>query len=84
MFKFGTYYLKNDFYPLSVAETLELKNGDYVLVRTEKGEEVVKVVIICPNIAKKWEESKKIKRRVEGGGRYSLLQKLLTPHSSFK
>ena len=60
MFKFGTYYLKNTFYPLSVAETLELKNGDYVLVRTEKGEEVVKVVTICPNIAKKWEDSKKM------------------------
>ena len=60
MFKFGAYYLKNTFYPLSVADTLELHSDDYVLVRTEKGEEVVKVVSICPKVAQRWEESGKM------------------------
>lgn len=59
MFKFGTYYIKNAFYPLNVPDTLTLKDGDYILVRTEKGEEVVRAQLVNPKVAEFWENSNK-------------------------
>lgn len=60
MFKFATLYLKNTLYPLSVPESVNLENGQMVLVRTEKGEEALKAFAVCPKVAKIWEESKEM------------------------
>lgn len=60
MFKFAALYLKNTIYPLSVPESVNLSDGQMVLVRTEKGEEALKAIAICPKVAKVWEESKKM------------------------
>lgn len=56
--KYAVRYLKNTFYPLEVPETLKLEDGQMVLVRTEKGEEALKVFIVNSQISKLWEESK--------------------------
>lgn len=58
MYKFAVRYLKNTFYPLSVPETLTISDGQMVIVRTEKGEEALKVFTVNSQIAKIWEESK--------------------------
>ena len=44
--KYAVRYLKNTFYPLDVADNFELSDGQMVIVRTEKGEEALKVFII--------------------------------------
>ena len=44
--KFAVRYLKNTFYPLNVPETIKLEDGQMVVVRTEKGEEALKVFIV--------------------------------------
>lgn len=41
--KFAVRYLKNTYYPLNVPETIKLEDGQMVVVRTEKGEEALKV-----------------------------------------
>lgn len=56
--KYAVRYLKNTFYPLEVPETLKLEDGQMVLVRTEKGEEALKVFIVNSQISKLWENSK--------------------------
>ena len=60
MFKFATLYLKNTFYPLKVPDSINLTDGQLVLVRTEKGEEALKAVAVNPEIAKLWTKSKKM------------------------
>jgi cell fate regulator YaaT (PSP1 superfamily) len=47
--------LKNKFYPLKVPDYMTLEHGQYVLVRTEKGEEVAKVILVSSCVAQKWE-----------------------------
>ncbi len=56
--KYATKYIKNTFYPLKVPDTLNLEEGQLVLVRTEKGEEAVKVEIVNEEISKIWEQAK--------------------------
>ncbi len=56
--KYATKYIKNTFYPLKVPETMTLEEGQLVLVRTEKGEEAVKVEIVNQEISQTWEQSK--------------------------
>ena len=56
--KFAVRYLKNTFYPLNVPETIKLEDGQMVVVRTEKGEEALKVFIVNSEIEKLWENSK--------------------------
>lgn len=52
-------YLKNVIVPLSnVPDDAEI-NDELVLVRTEKGEEVLKAFFVCPKIAKLFEDSSK-------------------------
>lgn len=58
MMKYAVYYLKNSFNPLSVPEHIKLEHGQMVLVRTEKGEEALKVVLVNDEISKVWEKSK--------------------------
>ena len=58
MTKFAVKLLKNKYYPLQISDSVEVKHGDYVLVRTEKGEEAVKVFAVSPQIAAVWEKYK--------------------------
>ena len=58
MIKYAVNYLKNTFVPLNVPENVVLVDGQYILARTEKGEEVLKVHIVNSEIAKLWEKSK--------------------------
>ncbi len=55
--KYAVRYLKNTFYPLDVADDFELSEGQMVLVRTEKGEEALKVFIVNSQIKEIWEKS---------------------------
>ena len=58
MYKFAVRYLKNTFYPLNVPDTLTLEDGQMIIVRTEKGEEALKVFTVNSEISKIWENSK--------------------------
>lgn len=58
MTKFATRYIKNTYYPLQVPDNITLKCGDMVLVRTEKGEEAVKVFVVHPEVEKIWKNNK--------------------------
>ncbi len=55
--KYAVKYLKNTFYPLEVPETITVEEGQLVLVRTEKGEEALKVELVSPEISQIWENS---------------------------
>ena len=48
MYKFAVRYLKNTFYPVTVPETIQLEDGQMVIVRTEKGEEALKIILVSP------------------------------------
>lgn len=56
--KYAVRYLKNTFYPLNVPEGIHIDEGQLVIVRTEKGEEALKVELVNAKIAKIWEHSK--------------------------
>lgn len=56
--KYAVRYLKNTFYPLNVPEGIHIEEGQLVIVRTEKGEEALKVELVNPKISKIWEHSK--------------------------
>lgn len=56
--KYAVRYLKNTFYPLNVPENVRVEEGQLVLVRTDKGEEALKVELVNPEISKLWEHSK--------------------------
>ena len=56
--KYAVRYLKNTFYPLDVADSFELSDGQMVIVRTEKGEEALKVFVVNSKIKELWEKSK--------------------------
>ena len=58
MIKYATHYLKDSFNPIKVPENVKLEHGQMILVRTEKGEEAVKVSIVCKKVAEKWENAK--------------------------
>ena len=55
MIKYAVHLIKNTFHPLLINENTEVGHGQLVLVRTEKGEEVAKVFVVNPLIAKAWE-----------------------------
>lgn len=57
MIKYAVNYLKNTFVPVNVSENTVLADGQYILVRTEKGEEVLKVHLVNSQIAEIWEKS---------------------------
>lgn len=56
--KYAVKYLKNMFYPLNVPEGVKLEEGQLVIVRTEKGEEALKVEFVNSQIAKLWANAK--------------------------
>lgn len=55
MIKYAVRMLKNKFFALKVPDYLELEHGQYVLIRTDKGEEVTKVIKVSSCVAQKWE-----------------------------
>ena len=56
--KYAVRYLKNSFYPVNVPPNITLQDGQMVVVRTEKGEEALKIFIVNSQIEKMWEKSK--------------------------
>lgn len=58
MIKYAVKLIKNKFYPLDYPEGVAVEHGQMVLVRTEKGEEAVKVFRINDAIAEHWEKYK--------------------------
>ena len=48
--KFAVRIIKNQFHPLKVADNANIKHGQYVLVKTEKGEEVFQVFLVNSEI----------------------------------
>ena len=54
--KYAVRTIKNQFHPLKVASDANIKQGQYVIARTEKGEEVFKVFIVNDVIQKIWEK----------------------------
>lgn len=56
MIKYAVNLIKNSFHPLQIADSAHVEHGQLVLVRTEKGEEVAKVFLVNPAIAKIWEK----------------------------
>lgn len=56
--KFAVRYLKNTFYPIEVPETMNLADGQMVIVRTEKGEEALKAFLVNSKVEQIWENSK--------------------------
>ena len=54
MYKFGVRLIKNRLNPLSIPDYINLEHGQMVIVRTEKGEEVVKAQRIPQCVINKW------------------------------
>lgn len=56
--KYAVRYLKNTYYPLDVKDNVDLSEGQMVVVRTEKGEEALKVFVVNSVIEEIWNKSK--------------------------
>lgn len=56
--KYAVRLVKNTFHPLQVPESIEVEQGQMVLVRTEKGEEAFKVFLVNSEISQQWEKFK--------------------------
>ena len=56
--KFAVRLIKNTFHPLKVQDDVNLKQGQLIIVRTEKGEEVHKVIVVNEEISKHWQKYK--------------------------
>ena len=57
MIKYAVKYLKNTFVPLNVSDNIVLADGQYIIAHTEKGEEVLKVCIVSPEISACWDKA---------------------------
>ena len=55
--KYAVRYLKNTFYPLNVPDDMNLQDGQMVIVRTEKGEEALKVFRVNSQIEEIWKNA---------------------------
>lgn len=56
--KFAVRLIKNAYHPVKVPEGLTVQDGDMVIVRTEKGEEVYKLELVNCCVAHQWEKKK--------------------------
>lgn len=56
--KFAVRLIKNTFHPLKVQDDVNLKQNQLIIVRTEKGEEVHKVIVVNEEISKHWQKYK--------------------------
>ena len=54
--KFAVRTIKNQFHPLKVDDSANIKQGEYIIVRTEKGEEVFRAFIVNEQIQRLWEK----------------------------
>ena len=54
--KFAVRLIKNAYHPIKVPEGINLQDGQMVIVRTEKGEEVHKVELVNCCVANKWQK----------------------------
>lgn len=54
--KFAVRTIKNQFHPLKVDDSANIKQGEYVIARTDKGEEVFRVFIVNEQIQHLWEK----------------------------
>lgn len=54
--KYAVRLIKNTFHPLQVPESLTIEHGQMILVRTEKGEEALKVFAVNSEISEQWEK----------------------------
>lgn len=54
--KFAVRIIKNQFHPLKVPDSANIKHGQYVLVKTDKGEEVFRVFLVNSEIQRLWEK----------------------------
>ena len=54
--KFAVRTIKNQFHPLKVDDSANIQQGEYVIVKTDKGEEVFRVIIVNEQIQKIWEK----------------------------
>ena len=53
---FAVRLFKKQYQPLSVAGHVSLQHGDFVLVRTDRGEEVAQAEYVNEKVAKLWKE----------------------------
>ena len=58
MIEYAIRLVKNKFYALNLKEGLSVKHGDYVVVMTDKGEEIAKVFKVCSKVSAVWEKNK--------------------------
>jgi len=58
MQKFAVKMLKNKYFAINVPDGANLSDGDMVLVRTEKGEEATKAILINDEVMQIWEKNK--------------------------
>ncbi len=58
MKKYAVRYLKNMYYPVDVPKNIEVHCGDMALVKTEKGEEALKLICMNSEIVKIWDKNK--------------------------
>lgn len=56
--KYAVRLVKNTFHPLQVPDSLTIEHGQMILVRTEKGEEALKVFTVNSEISAQWEKFK--------------------------
>ncbi len=56
--KYAVRIIKNTFHPLKIADGANLRHGQPILVRTDKGEEVFKVFVVNSEILKHWQKYK--------------------------
>lgn len=54
--KYAVRLIKNTYHPLQVPDSLEIEHGQVVLVRTEKGEEALKVFAVNSEISEQWKK----------------------------
>ena len=55
--KYAVRYLKNTYYPVIIPDNITVEDGQMILVRTEKGEEALKVFTVNSQIAEIWNHS---------------------------
>ncbi len=55
--KYAVRYLKNTYYPVIIPDNISVEDGQMILVRTEKGEEALKVFTVNSQIASIWDNS---------------------------
>jgi len=56
--KYAVRLIKNTYHPLQIPDSLTIEHGQMILVRTEKGEEALKVFAVNSEISAQWDKFK--------------------------